>query len=294
MGCIYKETNTINGKCYIGLSTRDVVKTRHRNHMNGKGGALLLERAVAKHGRDAFVLEFLHDGILLLDELKRLEVEEIAKHNCQAPNGYNISPGGNVPPSQKGATPWNKGKKGVYSTDPELRERLAKKSKEAWANPELREQQAQRTKELWDDPNYCDLQSQRHKEAVQDPEYRQLQSEIQKEQWQDPDYREQQSKTRKEVWANPELRKRQSEIQKESWIQNPERRKQQAERTMARFASPDKEPARQLFFSLPDSMSLAEKRKHLRETFPEQHYRNIWRWVKEWINPTPAQLNLFG
>ena len=37
MGSIYKITNTVNGKAYIGKTIRDAVKTRIRDHLNGYG-----------------------------------------------------------------------------------------------------------------------------------------------------------------------------------------------------------------------------------------------------------------
>ena len=268
MGCIYKETNTINGKCYIGLSTGDVVKTRHRNHMNGKGGALLLERAVAKHGRDAFVLEFLHDGILLLDELERLEVEEIAKHNCQTPNAYNIEPGGNVPPSRKGATPWNKGKTGIYSD--EALQKMSEASKNRQWSSETRLKISKIMKELWANPDYRQQHSERLREANRDPKRNQKISES--------------LKGNSYTLGMDPWNKGKTGIYSDETLQKMSEAK----------THPDKAPAREVFLSLPDSMCLREKRKILIDTFPERAQATIREWVREWIKPTPSQLNLFG
>ena len=95
MGCIYKITNTVNGKAYIGQTIHDAYKTRIRYHLNSKNsGSRLVKHAVAKYGKDAFKVEILHDGILP-EFLDTLEIEAIAKFNTIAPHGYNLETGGN-------------------------------------------------------------------------------------------------------------------------------------------------------------------------------------------------------
>ena len=89
MGCIYKITNTVNRKVYIGQTIHDAVKTRKRDHLNRKGtGNPLIKADVKIYGQDAFTFEILHDGIIP-EFLQTLEDEEITKHNCIEPNGYN-------------------------------------------------------------------------------------------------------------------------------------------------------------------------------------------------------------
>ena len=64
MGSIYKITNTVNGKAYIGQTRHDVIKRRIAYHFKGHGN-LALKRAIKKHGVEAFTIEILHDGIIL-------------------------------------------------------------------------------------------------------------------------------------------------------------------------------------------------------------------------------------
>ena len=65
MGSIYKITNTVNGKAYIGQTIHDAEKTRIRDHLNGTGnGSRLVRRAINKYGKDAFTYEILYDGII--------------------------------------------------------------------------------------------------------------------------------------------------------------------------------------------------------------------------------------
>ena len=94
MGCIYKITNKVNGKAYIGKTTRDPERRVIYEHLNRKKhGCQHLERAIQKYGKENFTWEILHDGILpkLLDSF---EIEAIKKHNTLSPNGYNLTEGG--------------------------------------------------------------------------------------------------------------------------------------------------------------------------------------------------------
>lgn len=92
MGYIYKITNTINGKAYIGISVYEPEKRRIKDHLSGRGSRLIAN-AVKKYGKDAFAYEILEEKVF--DEfLPDLEVAYIANYNTIAPNGYNLTSGG--------------------------------------------------------------------------------------------------------------------------------------------------------------------------------------------------------
>ena len=86
---IYKTTNTINGKLYIG---------QHKTNFNRTGryigSGTLLTKAIKKYGKANFTCEILcyADNI---DTLNTLEIFWIKELNTLSPNGYNLSPGGN-------------------------------------------------------------------------------------------------------------------------------------------------------------------------------------------------------
>ena len=127
MGSIYKITNTVNGKSYIGQTIRDAEKTRIPVHLNGHGN-VSIKQAIEKYGKDAFTYEILHDGIIpeLLDAL---ESEAIKKFNTVFPHGYNLTTGGGgthseetrqkISNANKGRTAWNKGKRGILQPSEE-------------------------------------------------------------------------------------------------------------------------------------------------------------------------------
>ena len=92
MGCIYLIRNLRNNKCYIGKTINP--DKRIREHLNRTSqGSRLVKCAIEKYGRESFVYEILHDGIIpeLLDSY---EIEAIKKYNSLAPSGYNLRAGG--------------------------------------------------------------------------------------------------------------------------------------------------------------------------------------------------------
>lgn len=82
------------GKQYVGITTLTVNRrmTGHRTAAR-QGSPYPLHAAIRKYGFDAMQVEVLNDGCDLA-ELHTLEVETIAKLNTEAPNGYNLTAGG--------------------------------------------------------------------------------------------------------------------------------------------------------------------------------------------------------
>ena len=147
MPCVYKITNKINNKNYIGYTSRKDVRERIREHFspsvyNNNHKPLYL--SIKKYGKENFEYEILFESN---DEEDALEKE---KYFIREMGDYNLHPGGNVPPSQKdkkwnlteetkqkmrkpksprteehisnlsrslkGKEPWNKGKTGVQTS----------------------------------------------------------------------------------------------------------------------------------------------------------------------------------
>lgn len=89
-GVIYKITNLINDKCYVG-QTIDL-KERIRKHKKNKKS--VLGQAIQKYGWENFSVEVLESNIPR-DMLDEREIFYIAENDCIAPNGYNLTAGGN-------------------------------------------------------------------------------------------------------------------------------------------------------------------------------------------------------
>lgn len=84
---IYKTTNLINNKIYIG-------------QFNGKsksyiGGGKYFKRAVKKYGEENFKFEIIVEGDFNIKLTDELEIHYIQLYNSTNPNfGYNLAPGG--------------------------------------------------------------------------------------------------------------------------------------------------------------------------------------------------------
>lgn len=91
---IYKITNKLNGKSYIGQTSK-TLRTRWNQHCqsNRKRASPLIRDAIAKYGADNFeavVLEICKTK----DELNEREKYWIFAHGTFVPNGYNLTTGG--------------------------------------------------------------------------------------------------------------------------------------------------------------------------------------------------------
>ena len=83
---IYKTTNTINSKIYIGQDTK--------NNSKYLGSGILLKKAIKKYGKEIFIKEILEKCIdkNMLDEREKYWIQHYDSRN---PNiGYNIAYGG--------------------------------------------------------------------------------------------------------------------------------------------------------------------------------------------------------
>ena len=92
---VYKITNRVNGKCYVGTTIR-TTESRFREHCNnallGKRVAPLYD-AMREHGLSSFEVETI-STTALYEELLSLERAAIASEGCVVPNGYNVVRGG--------------------------------------------------------------------------------------------------------------------------------------------------------------------------------------------------------
>lgn len=84
---IYKITNLVNGKIYIGKNS-----TSEENYM---GSGIILKYGFEKYGKDNFKKEILEDNIESIPLLNEKEIYWIDKFKSQDPKiGYNRTPGG--------------------------------------------------------------------------------------------------------------------------------------------------------------------------------------------------------
>jgi group I intron endonuclease len=93
---VYKYTNKINGKIYIGVTTK-TLKERHRQHLTSLSDGTYFHKAIKKYGIKSFKLEVI-DKTETKEELAKLEQHYIKFYNSFAhnenSNGYNLTLGG--------------------------------------------------------------------------------------------------------------------------------------------------------------------------------------------------------
>ena len=94
MGYIYKITNTVNNKSYIGYTTDP--QARWSDHKYGRGNKVVYQ-AIKKYGLNKFTFE------VIAEDTVDNEQQYINEHNTMYPNGYNLTEGGNVPPRPWGS-----------------------------------------------------------------------------------------------------------------------------------------------------------------------------------------------
>lgn len=133
--CIYRITNNINGKTYIGQHKYTDINDRYM------GSGVLILAAIRKYGRNNFTKEILYSRIKLRETANSLEIIAIAKERERGKAEYNISDGG------------ASGANGIkYSLEhrlklseahkhytPEQLLRISKGTKQAMARPEVKE-----------------------------------------------------------------------------------------------------------------------------------------------------------
>lgn len=89
---LYKITNLVNGKMYIGITGNPVLrKWQHLNHRHPDTMSTV-KYAVDKYGKENFIFEVICIGSK--EYILELEPKTISLYKTLAPNGYNISPGG--------------------------------------------------------------------------------------------------------------------------------------------------------------------------------------------------------
>lgn len=87
---IYKVTNLINGKLYIGQTVRTLDERKEEHFRKRKS---ILSQAIRKYGKENFVFEVI-DTAETVEGLNEKEIQWITFYNCLTPYGYNQCEGG--------------------------------------------------------------------------------------------------------------------------------------------------------------------------------------------------------
>ncbi len=91
---VYKITNKLNGKIYIGKSSEKNIKERWKKHCSLSRRQSYIQRAIQKYGKDNFTFEII-EKIELENESYDYEKDWIKFYNSNnKENGYNLNEGG--------------------------------------------------------------------------------------------------------------------------------------------------------------------------------------------------------
>jgi hypothetical protein len=119
VGEIYKITNTVNGKYYIGQTRSHRLNHnkyrpfgyigRFNDHINEansnkKNQSKYLNSALIKYGKDSFTCELILT--CPINELDLHEIKYISEYNSKYPNGYNLTNGGKSFTDKDGNYKW--------------------------------------------------------------------------------------------------------------------------------------------------------------------------------------------
>ena len=258
MGYVYKITNTVNQKSYIGISIYEPTQGRIKDHLTGRGNRVIAN-AVKKYGKDAFTYEILEENVFDVF-LPDLEVAYIANFNTVAPDGYNLNSGGDHPKHSE-----------------ETRRKMSEARKGKTPSVETRRKL-----------------SEAHKGRIFSEEHRQKLSETAKSRKgiiPSAETRQKMSKAQKGRKHSQETRRKMSKAQKGDKHPNFGRTFSDEHRhNLSKAQKGDKNPnlhpshisARNFFFALPSDMSLKEKRNRLLDKFPNVRKDTIYKWTLKW------------
>lgn len=123
-GVIYKITNPLNNMSYVGKTTRPLKERMNEHTKESSASYSYIDRILKKHKDDiCFTVEIL-EVCETEEQLNEREKFWICELNCKAPNGYNLTDGGEGTPG--------------YKAPPELSARLSAIRKGRKNTPEQR------------------------------------------------------------------------------------------------------------------------------------------------------------
>ena len=202
-GVIYKITNKINGKIYIGQTTR-TVEQRFKEHMESP---YPLGNALRFHGIENFTVEIIAECDNQ-EQLNEREIHFIAEYDCMVPKGYNCNEGGHN-----------------GSASEETKSRISEGTVRRFSDPEERAKQAERTRKSFEDPERVAKHSESQKKRFEDPAERQKVADGVSAHFSKPGEREAQSERITAYFNKPGAREKNSAAQKKRFEDPAEHQK---------------------------------------------------------------------
>jgi group I intron endonuclease len=129
MGIVYLARNKVNGKGYVGFTFNLIRRQEGHKRDTRDGSMLAFHCAIRKHGWDSFEWSVVYEDDEDSDRewMGWWERKFIKKLSTKAPNGYNMTDGGDG---------------GAMEYTDEHREKIAKASREYWSDEKNRKKQS--------------------------------------------------------------------------------------------------------------------------------------------------------
>lgn len=221
---VYRITNVVNGKCYIGISNN--IKNRiasHRHFLKKGNCSKKLQRAYKKYGLDSFQVDVLDimDGASRHELIER-EAQRIVENDSVA-NGYNIV---QVAREAEFGEEFSAAVKAALKK-PGVKEKIGRISREKWAElspderkerlvsgihrPDVLNKTAEEAAARMRDPAFRASFEEKWLAAVRSGEHRQKQSEIVSGLWNQESYRARNQASKDAIWNDEKKRAEQIE-----------------------------------------------------------------------------------
>jgi hypothetical protein len=217
---LYRITNLVNGKCYIGI-TKTSPQKRFAAHLTSarRGANTALHRAIRKYGEESFKLE----QMVICEAgqyLKDLEVKAIAAYGTRSPNGYNLTAGGDGV-VDGGPEVAEKIRKGRALNPPILTESGKKAISEggvrAWADPDRRAIRSANIKARLNDPVVHASRCDAIQRASSSEHGRAIKQEVSRRLWSMQEYRDKVNAAAVAGMRTPQAKVNRSEAAKAAW-----------------------------------------------------------------------------
>lgn len=221
MGWIYKLTSP-SGRGYIGKTTRKAVEVRIKQHCSRTSKCHAIAAAIRKYGIDKFVIEKWQYPDEYLLEYEQLFILD---HGTLAPDGYNLKAAG-------------------YDNTqvPEVRHKMAEKTRERWTDATIRAQTIESIKAAaaarWERPGQREAASRAAAKRMQDPREREAARRRMQAAWADPAQRDKFLESKHTRWDS-DAREKAAASARRKWETRPGYKAQVSTKMKERWADPE-------------------------------------------------------
>ena len=220
-GVIYLLIDGTNDREYVGQTTK-TFEERFNEH---KCGTQYIDRAIRKRGVEMFATAILK-VCYNREELDYWERYFIKYRNTMAPNGYNLTEGGEGgSPCEETIEKIRDSINAYYEEHPEARDRISEEQKRRFSDPVEREKAAERTRKVFENPEIAAKHAESQRRRFEDTAERQRIADAVTKRFSDPAEREAQSERIKAYFDTPGAREKCGESQQKRFEDPAEREK---------------------------------------------------------------------